>query len=144
MAAPLVTTAKIITALQQQFVSAIPDSVIEVFNNWPDLSTNVRYGVYINDIHQVSKEPYQLAVTSNCAIYQVVDQFEILFISFRDDNNEDTIMNIISDLPGYTLTGQTTPLFDGYHQRTYSQDEEFGPRAIRHSWEFSMERLEFL
>jgi hypothetical protein len=144
MAAPLVTQAQIIAALQQQWRASLPNTTIEVFSEWPDLATNVRYGVYVADMHQASKEPYQLAVTSNCGIYQVTDQFEILFISFRDDVNADTIMNTISDLPSYTATGSTTPLFDGYHQRTYSQNEEYGPRAVRHSWEFSMERLEFL
>lgn len=144
MAAPLVTQAQIVAALKQQFVATLPGTVIEVFSEWPDLSTNVRYGVYVTTVDQTSKEPYQLAVTRNCSIYQVIDAFQILFISFRDDVNQDAIMDIVSELPGYTVTGATTPLFDGYHQRTYSQTEEYGPRAIRHSWEFSMERLEFL
>jgi hypothetical protein len=144
MAQPLVTPERIILALNQQFTSQLPNTVIEVFDVWTSTPDNVRYGVYVSDVTQVSKQPYQLAVTSNCGIYQVVDQFDITFISFKNDPNEMTVMNIISDLPGYTLTGQTTPLFDGYHQRTYSQNEEFGPRAARHLWEFQMERLEFL
>ena len=144
MAQPLVTPEQIAAALKQQFVSQIPGTNIETFLVWTDTPDNVRYGVYVSNVAQVSKEPYQLAVRTGCAIYQVVDMFEITFISFKNDPNQTAVMKIISDLPGYTMTGASTQLFDGYHRRTYSQREEYGPRAARHLWEFSMERLEFL
>lgn len=144
MAAPLVTQAQIISALQSQFRAQLPGTVIEVFDTWPSDDTNVRYGVYVADLHQTNRTPYQLGVRVGGSVYLVTDEVEITYISFRDDVNNTTVMNIISDLVAYQASGPTRPLFDGYHQRTYTQDEEYGSRAMRHRWVLSLERLEFL
>lgn len=144
MAAPLVTTAAIVQALDQQFQTQIPGTTIEVFDVWPSDDTTVRYGVYVDDMHQVNKEPYQLGLTQGGGVYLVNDQVDITFISFKDDPVGQQVMQIISDLFTYVNPSTNRPLFDGYHQRNYSQDEEHGSRSVRHSWLLDLQRMEFI
>jgi hypothetical protein len=140
MAAPLVTQQQVVTALK----NLIPKNYrVEIFDDYPSEIEVVRYGLYVSDLHSVERNPYQLAVNLGGNIYHVRDQCKIVYISFQDDPFNIQVNAFVSDLMSYVVPSTGIQLFDGYHERTFTQDVNYGTQAERHSWVLDLHRLEF-
>jgi len=140
MAAPLVTQQQVVTALK----NLIPKNYrVEIFDDYPSEIEVVRYGLYVSDLHTVDRSPYQLAVNLGGNIYHVRDQCKIVYISFQDDPFNIQVNAFVSDLMSYVVPSTGIQLFDGYHERTFTQDVNYGTQAERHSWVLDLHRLEF-
>ena len=137
--APTVNTQEIIDALRV----IIPQGWnVPIYDEFPSLTDNVRYGLYVSEVYTASKSVNQLGVQYCGAYYNAIDTFNIAYISFQQDPYEQQISAIIGDLP--TLQIDNVQLFNGYFSRTYSQDLNYGPtRAAIHTWTFELTRLEF-
>jgi len=137
--APLVTTSEIIEALRL----TIPQQWnIPIYDDFPSVSDVVRYGIYVSDVHTVSRSVNQLGVTYCSNMYNAVDQFGVTYISFQDDPYNIQVNSIIANLATDQINGR--PLFDGYFSVTFEQNLVYGPtQAERHDWTFQMTRLEF-
>ena len=140
MAAPFIDTQDVINSLAD---SLDPDWAIPLYSDFPSDSDIVRYGIYVSDVHQVERTPYQLGVTFGGGTYDATDQFQVVYISFQDDPHNIDVNTIISDLVSVNNPDSTTPLMDGYFERDFDQALVYGPQAERHSWTFRMHRLEF-
>lgn len=140
MAVPLVNDVEVANAIK----AMIPKKYrIEVFLEYPSEIEVVRYGIYVSDVHTVERTPYQLGLQSGASIYHVKDQIKIVYISFQDDPHNIEVNGYISSLPTYINPSTNLPLFDGYHERTFTQDVNYGTQAERHSWVYDLHRLEF-
>lgn len=137
--APLITTNEIIEALRL----TIPTQWnIPIYDDFPSIADVVRYGVYVSDVHTVSRSVNELGVTYCSKIYNAVDQFGVTYISFQDDPYNIQVNAIIANLTVDQING--IPLFDGYFSVTFDQNLVYGPtQAERHDWTFQMTRLEF-
>ncbi len=137
--APLVTTSEIIEALRL----TIPQQWnIPIYDDFPSVVDVVRYGIYVSDVHTVSRSVNQLGVTYCSNMYNAVDQFGVTYISFQDDPYNIQVNSIIANLATDQINGR--PLFDGYFSVTFEQNLVYGPtQAERHDWTFQMTRLEF-
>jgi len=67
----------------------------------------------------------------------------IVYISFQDDPFNIQVNAFVSDLMSYVVPSTGIQLFDGYHERTFTQDVNYGTQAERHSWVLDLHRLEF-
>jgi hypothetical protein len=140
MAAPLVTQQQVTAAILQ----VIPKSwKIEVFDDFPSDDDIVRYGIYVSDIHTIERTPYRLAVNLGGNIYVATDQVKIVYVSFQDDTHQVDVNDYISGLVDYTMTGASQQLFDGYHERDFTQELYYGVQSEKHTWTFQLKRLEF-
>ena len=137
--APLITTNEIIEALRL----TIPTQWnIPIYDDFPSVADVVRYGIYVSDVHTVSRSVNQLGITYCSNMYNAVDQFGVTYISFQDDPYNIQVNAIIANLTVDQING--IPLFDGYFSVTFEQDLVYGPtQAERHDWTFQMTRLEF-
>jgi len=140
MAKPLVTQAQVVQAL----LKAIPKSYrIEIFSDFPSDSDIVRFGIYVSSVIPTDRAPYALGVGNGGNIYTVTDNFDIVYISYQDDQHFEEVNDIVCGLVDYTVPTQTKQLFDGYHERDYSQAISYGPQSEKLSWTFQLKRLEF-
>ena len=129
--APLVTAQELIA-----YIKAL-DLGYEVFDEFPRDKTNVRNGIYVNDPTTAERRPYSLAVRYGGNIYYATDNFVVILVSFQDDISKDAAAVKIADMLF------DNDLFDGYHERDYSQDQEFINRAEYRTFTFRVTRLEF-
>jgi len=137
---PTVTVSQIIAVLKRDIPKAWN---IPIYDDFPSDSEVVRYGVYVSDVHTVSRNPHQLGIQFCGAIYHAVDEFNITYISYQDDPYNTAINAIIANLvTAFKNDGQQ--LMDGYFERDFDQVRTFGPtQAEKHTWTFSLTRLEF-
>lgn len=137
--APLITTSDIIEALRL----TIPTQWnIPIYDDFPSVSDVVRFGVYVSDVHTVSRTVNQLGVAYCSNMYNAVDQFGVTYISFQDDPYNVQVNAIIANLTTDRIGNR--PLFDGYFSVTFEQSLVYGPtQAERHDWTFQLTRLEF-
>jgi hypothetical protein len=140
MAIPLVNQAQFVSAIQQIIPKAWG---IEVFDDFPSDDDIVRYGIYVSDIHTVSRTPYKLAVNLGGNIYIAIDQIRIVYVSYQDDEHQIDVNGYISGLVDYTMTGETYEFLDGYFQRDFAQELYYGTNSEKHTWTFQLTRLEF-
>lgn len=138
--APTITETQISAVLKRDIPKAWN---IPIYSDFPSDSEVVRYGVYVSDVHTVSRNPHQLGIQYCGAIYHAVDEFNITYISYQDDPYNTAINAIIANLVTAIKTdGQQ--LMDGYFERDFEQVRTFGPtQAEKHTWTFSLTRLEF-
>lgn len=137
--APLITTSDIIEALRLTIPS---DWNIPIYDDFPSVSDVVRYGIYVSDVHTVSRTINLQAVTYCGKVYNAVDQFGVTYISFQDDPHNVDVNAIIANLTVDEIAG--VPLFDGYFNISFDQNLVYGPtQAERHDWTFQLTRLEF-
>lgn len=140
MAQPLVTQAQVVQAL----LKAIPKSYrIEIFSDFPSDADIVRYGIYVSSVVPTDRAPYALGVGNGGNIYTVTDTISIVYISYQDDQHFDEVNLIVCNLVDYTVPPETKQLFDGYHERDYSQAIAYGPQSEKLTWTFQLKRLEF-
>lgn len=116
---------------------------IPIYQDFPSDSEIVRYGIYVSDVHPNERTVNQLGVQYCSAIYNATDVFQITYISYQDDPYNVQVNNIIANLIT-SLKDDGQQLFDGYFERTFSQERTYGPtQAEKHTWTFSLVRLEF-
>ena len=138
--APTVDTAQIIDVLKRDIPN---NSNIPIYDDFPSDSEVVRYGIYVSDVHTVSRNPHQLSVNYCGAIYHAFDEFNVTYISYQDDPYNLQVNAIIANLVT-ALKDDGQQLFDGYFQRDFDQVRTYGPtQAEKHTWTFSLLRLEF-
>lgn len=138
--APTVNSTQIINVLQRDIPKAWN---IPVYDDFPSDSDLVRYGVYVSDVHTVSRNPHQLGIQYCGAIYHAVDEFGITYVSYQDDPYNTAVNAIIANLVT-AIKNDGQQLMDGYFERDFEQVRTFGPtQAEKHTWTFSLTRLEF-
>lgn len=138
--APTVNTQQIIDVLKRD----IPKQWnIPIYDDFPSDSEVVRYGIYVSDVHTVSRNPHQLAVQYCGAIYHAFDEFNITYISYQDDPYNLQVNAIIGNLVT-AVKDDGVQLMDGYFERDFDQVRSYGPtQAEKHTWTFSLVRMEF-
>ena len=138
--APTVNTQQIIDVLKRD----IPKQWnIPIYDDFPSDSEVVRYGIYVSDVHTVSRNPHQLGIQYCGAIYHAVDEFGITYISYQDDPYNTAVNAIIANLVT-SVKDDGEQLMDGYFERNFEQVRSYGPtQAEKHTWTFSLTRLEF-
>ena len=132
MAAPLVNSAKVITALKLLLPAGI-----EVFEDFPSDMKNVRYGVYVNDPTPQDRVPYQLGVQNQAHIYTMTENMTIIQVTFQDDKQKQDVSLAIQALV------EDNVLMDGYHERDYSMEQTYQNRAEYRYYNFDLKRIEF-
>ena len=138
--APTVNTQQIIEVLKRDIPKAWN---IPIYDDYPSESDVVRYGVYVSDVHTVSRNPHQLGIQYCASIYHAFDEFNITYISFQDDPYNIQINAIIGNLVT-AIKDDGKQLFDGYFERDFDQVRTYGPtQAERHTWTFRLLRMEF-
>lgn len=138
--APTVNTQQIIEVLKRDIPRAWN---IPIYDDYPSESDVVRYGVYVSDVHTVSRNPHQLGIQYCASIYHAFDEFNITYISFQDDPYNIQINAIIANLVT-AIKDDGKQLFDGYFERDFDQVRTYGPtQAERHTWTFRLLRMEF-
>ena len=116
---------------------------IPIYSDFPSDSEVVRYGIYVSDVHTVSRNPHQLAIQYCGAIYHAFDEFNITYISYQDDPYNTAVNAIIANLVT-AVKDDGQQLFDGYFERDFDQVRSYGPtQAEKHTWTFSLLRMEF-
>jgi hypothetical protein len=143
MSAPLVTQEQIITAIKASMTTSWN---IPVYGEFPSDPEAVRFGIYTGEVFTTDRNPNGtagLGVTLGSNVYNAKDQFTIVYISFQDDPYANQVNGMISQLVTYTAAGASAPLFDGYFERDYSQQLEYGPNRVKYTWTFNLTRLEF-
>lgn len=140
LAGPFTTRQQILDVLKRD----IPKNVdVPIYDEYPSDRTKVRYGLYVTAPDVVSRSVNQLAVQYCGSIYEEVDQFDVLFVSYQDDPFADAINLLVRNLVK-SVKDDGQQLFDGYFSRTYEQTFEYGPtRAETYTWIFSLTRLDF-
>jgi hypothetical protein len=138
--APTVTETQISAVLRRD----IPTKWnIPIYTDFPSDSEVVRYGIYVSDVHTVSRNPHQLGIQYCGAIYHAVDEFGITYISYQDDPYNTAVNAIIANLVT-SVKDDGQQLMDGYFERDFEQVRSYGPtQAEKHTWTFSLTRLEF-
>ena len=138
--APTVTVTQIIDVLRRDIPKAWN---IPIYDDFPSESDVVRYGVYVSDVHTVSRNPHQLAIQYCGAIYHAYDEFGITYISYQDDPYNTAVNAIIANLVT-AVKDDGVQLMDGYFERDFDQVRTYGPtQAEKHTWTFRMLRMEF-
>lgn len=136
MALPLINQADIISILLNTIPKTNPK--IEVSDEYPSDDSMIRYGLFVDAVITEDKSPYQLGVQYGGAIYTCTDSFEILYVGYQDDKNMDQILDAIQNLSS-NLT-----LMNGYHEIDFTKDVVIGNRSEKHTYKFTLKRLEFL
>lgn len=136
MALPLITKQDVIDTL----LATIPkyNPRIEVSGIYPSDDAVVAYGVYVEDPHTVDKTPYQLGVQYCGSVYSVTDELTILYVGYQNDEKSDSVLNAIQNLSSDLI------LMNGYHEMDFTQDTVIGNKSEKHTYTFTLRRLEFL
>jgi hypothetical protein len=138
--APTVTVTQIIDVLRRDIPKAWN---IPIYDDFPSDSDVVRYGIYVSDVHTVSRNPHQLAIQYCGAIYHAYDEFGVTYISYQDDPYNTAVNAIIGNLVT-AVKDDGVQLMDGYFERDFDQVRTYGPtQAEKHTWTFRMLRMEF-
>ena len=132
---PLVNKTKIATYLKE--VAKLQTPIIEVSEVYPSEDSTVAYGIYVDDCVEISRSVNQLGVQSCASMYDAVDQFNIMYISYQSDRQAPVILNTINNLAA------NVNFFDGYTSVEYTQDVTIGNRSEIHIYTFNLTRLEF-
>jgi hypothetical protein len=137
---PFVTREQILEVLRRDIVNVVD---VPIYDEFPSDSSKVRYGLYVSAPDTVSRSVNQLAVQYCGYIYEEVDEFDVLFVSFQEDPLAPTVNAIVRNILT-SVKDDGTQLFDGYFSRTFDQTFEYGPtRAEIYTWIFSLTRLDF-
>jgi hypothetical protein len=137
---PFTTRQEIIDILRRD----IPRNVdVPIYDEYPSDSGKVRYGLYVSAPDTTSRSVNQLAVQYCGYIYEALDEFDVLFVSYQDDPYGRIINALVRNLLT-SVKDDGDQLFDGYFSRTFNQTFEYGPtRAEIYTWTFSLTRLDF-
>jgi hypothetical protein len=137
---PFTTRQQILEVLRRDIINVVD---VPIYDEYPSDSSKVRYGLYVTAPDTVSRSVNQLAVQYAGYIYEEVDEFDVLFVSFQEDPLAPTVNAIVRNILT-SVKDDGTQLFDGYFSRTFDQTFEYGPtRAEIYTWVFSLTRLDF-
>ncbi len=137
---PFVTREQILEVLRRDIVNVVD---VPIYDEFPSDSSKVRYGLYVAAPDTVSRSVNQLAVQYCGYIYEEVDEFDVLFVSYQQDPLAPTVNAIVRNILT-SVKDNGEQLFDGYFSRTFDQTFEYGPtRAEIYTWIFSLTRLDF-
>jgi hypothetical protein len=137
---PFVTREQILEVLRRDIVNVVD---VPIYDEFPSDSSKVRYGLYVAAPDTVSRSVNQLAVQYCGYIYEEVDEFDVLFVSYQQDPLAPTVNAIVRNILT-SVKDNGEQLFDGYFSRTFNQTFEYGPtRAEIYTWIFSLTRLDF-
>jgi hypothetical protein len=137
---PYITQAQVTKMLQFY----IPKSWnVPIFTEFASDTDIVRYGLYVSNIVTVNRVPNQLGVTTGSNIYNATDTFYIAYISFQTDPNVNRVRDMVNNLVTENYPGTTVPFLDGYFERNYAEDLNYGTQRERYTWTFELTRLEF-
>jgi len=137
---PYITQAQVTKMLQFY----IPKSWnVPIFTEFASDTDIVRYGLYISNIVTVNRVPNQLGVTTGSNIYNATDTFYIAYISFQTDPNINKVRDMVNNLVTDNYPGTQVPFLDGYFERNYAEDLNYGTQRERYTWTFELTRLEF-
>ena len=137
---PYITQAQVTKMLQFY----IPKSWnVPIFTEFASDTDIVRYGLYISNIVTVNRVPNQLGVTTGSNIYNATDTFYIAYISFQQDPNINRVRDMVNNLVTENYPGTNVPFLDGYFERNYAEDLNYGTQRERYTWTFELTRLEF-
>lgn len=132
---PLITKADI--AAYIDVVASQLTPIVEVSTIYPRTDEIVPYGIYVDDVSTISREVNQLGITTCGSIYNMTDQFSILFVSIQDDPNwpvlEERIQSMSAD----------AKFFNGYYEVTFNQNIVVGNRSEKRTYNFNLRRLNF-
>ena len=132
---PLIVKQNVIDYLKVVTDTLIP--IVEVSGTYPSTDDIVPYGIYVDDVSTISREPFQLGITSCGSIYTMTDSFNILFVSIQDDPKwiyvEERIQELAAD----------SAFFTGYHEVTFTQNVVIGNRSEKRTYNFNLKRLNF-
>jgi hypothetical protein len=70
-------------------------------------------------------------------MYDAVDEFNILYISYQNDPQSKVILDSINNLAA------NVNFFDGYTSVEYSRDVTIGNKSEIHTYTFNLTRIEF-
>jgi hypothetical protein len=132
---PLVNKTEIVTYLRE--VAKIQTPIIEVAANYPSEDSTIAYGLYVDDVTENSRSVLQLGVQSCASMYNAVDEFNILYISYQNDPQAPVILNAINNLAA------NVNFFDGYTSVEYDRNVTIGNKSEIHTYTFNLTRLEF-
>ena len=132
---PLVNKAGIVTYLKD--VAKVQTPIIEVSSTFPSEDDNIAYGLYVDDVTENSRSVNQLGIQNCASMYDAIDQFNILYISFQNDPQAPVILNSINNLAA------NVNFFDGYTSVEFDRDVTIGQRSKIHNYTFTLTRLEF-
>jgi hypothetical protein len=116
---------------------------VPIFTEFASDTDIVRYGLYISNIVTVNRVPNQLGVTTGSNIYNATDTFYIAYISFQTDPNVNRVRDMVNNLVTENYPGTEVPFLDGYFERNYAEDLNYGTQRERYTWTFELTRLEF-
>lgn len=116
---------------------------VPIFTEFASDTDIVRYGIYVSNIATVNRVPNQLGVTTGSNIYNATDTFYIAYISFQTDPNVDRVRDMVNNLVTDNYPGTNVPFLDGYFERNYAEDLNYGTQRERYTWTFELTRLEF-
>jgi hypothetical protein len=137
---PYITQAQVTKMLQFY----IPKSWnVPIFTEFASDTDIVRYGLYVSNIVTVNRVPNQLGVTTGSNIYNATDTFYIAYISFQTDPNVNRVRDMVNNLVTENYPGTTVPFLDGYFERNYAEELNYGTQRERYTWTFELTRLEF-
>ena len=135
MARPLVDKAEIVAYLRA--VARTQTPIIEVSPTYPSDDATVAYGLYVDDVTTNSRSVNQLAIQKCGAMYDAVDQFNIMYISYQNDPQSLVIQDAIEDLAA------NVNFFDGYTSVEFDREVTIGNKSEIHTYTFDLTRLEF-
>jgi hypothetical protein len=135
MARPLVDKADVVTYLRA--VARLQTPIVEVSAIYPSDEDTIAYGLYVDDVTTNSRNVNQLAIQNCGTMYDAVDQFNILYISFQNDPLSLAIQDAIEDLAA------NVNFFDGYTSVQFDRAVTIGNRSEIHTYTFDLTRLEF-
>jgi len=137
---PFVTREQILEVLRRDIVNVVD---VPIYDEYPSDTSKVRYGLYVAAPDTVNRTVNQLAVQYAGYIYEEVDEFDVLFVSYQQDPLAPTVNAIVRNILT-SVKDNGEQLFDGYFSRTFDQTFEYGPtRAEIYTWVFSLTRLDF-
>lgn len=136
MALPLITKQDVVDTLLATIPKYTPR--VEISGIYPSDDTNVSYGVYVDDPVTVDKSPYQLGVQYCGSVYTCTDSFAVLYVSYQDDDKSESVQNAIQNLASDLI------LMNGYHEMSFTRDIVIGNKSEKHTYTFTLRRLEFL
>jgi len=135
MARPLVDKDDVVVYLRAVARQQTP--IIEVSASYPSDEDTVAYGLYVDDVTTNSRTVNQLAIQNCGKMYDAIDQFNIMYISFQNDPQSVAIQDAIEDLAA------NVNFFDGYTSVEFDREVTIGNRSEIHTYTFDLTRLEF-
>ncbi|MFY8212570.1 MAG: hypothetical protein ACOVLB_07905 [Candidatus Nanopelagicus sp.] len=136
MALPLVSKTDILSELFLTIPKSIPR--VEISGIFPSDDGIIPYGLYVDDVTTDDKSPVSLGVQYSGSIYVCSDVFTVIFVSFQDDEKSPAIQNAIQNLSSNLV------LMNGYHEMDFARTVVIGNKSEKHTYRFTLKRLEFL